>query len=97
MDEESRQRHWPTVVSLIQEGRRVLQMNGRAESLQCDYVQRLNTTYYVHPVDNRVAFVVLFDGKRKKEGNGATLRFVNFIIEGMCCRNVVCMLKDKES
>ena len=52
------------------------------------YEKRLDTTYFIYIIDTRLACVVLVDGTLRKGGQSSTVRFLQFVGDGLCCKKV---------
>ena len=96
--EKLRLRHWPTIVSLLTDRtRRNCDAHAlRAAGIVNHFEERLKTSYYMYQVDARMAFVVLFEGVPHKGGQKNIVRFLQFVGEALCCRNVMALLKPQD-
>jgi len=72
----------------------------RAAGVIIHHEAKLNTTYYIYVVDERMAFVVLFEGEQRKHGNQSSIKrlsLVEFVGESLCCRNSFSMLNTPQA
>eukprot|EP00960_Hanusia_phi_P062298 765109-Hanusia_phi.AAC.1 len=44
-------------------------------------------------IGTKMTFLVMFDGARRKAGNGTVTRFISFVVESLNCQNIITMMK----